>query len=163
MFCDAPTKDWRGQPETCNRRATDTIGALNLCWQHAAGVRDQVAGELDVDGMSARITRLEEVIRRRQWREAQLGRGIPNPYSVVYFAQMPNLAPGHAMYGLVKIGHSALLKGRMRDLSTDVIATIPGGRQRELVIHAQFAHLLRHRREWFDPAPDLLCYIEDVA
>jgi hypothetical protein len=43
-----------------------------------------------------------------------------------------------------------------------LLATEPGGFERERELHAQFAHL-RHTGEWFTEAPELAEYIDALA
>lgn len=75
--------------------------------------------------------------------------------SVVYFVRMGDL---------IKIGHTANLRRRLHGLSLtvkQVLATEPGGKEREAELHVQFTHL-REFGEWFRAEPDLLAHIESV-
>jgi hypothetical protein len=52
---------------------------------------------------------------------------------------------------------------RLLDIETaEIIATEPGGFDREKELHAKFAHL-RHTGEWFTEAPELTQYIESQS
>lgn len=72
---------------------------------------------------------------------------------VVYFATRGEPKDG----ALIKIGYTRNLASRMRDLDAVVLATEPGGREREAELHAAFRHL-RHHGEWFTPDTELLAY-----
>jgi hypothetical protein len=91
---------------------------------------------------------------------AHLGRRLPAMLDTrpVYFVQ----ADG----GPIKIGLAANPRRRVADLQTSspyplrLVATLPGqGAMGESALHAKFAHLRMHG-EWFEPAPELLAYIE---
>lgn len=80
-------------------------------------------------------------------------RGIVNP--VVYFL---------GFGGLIKIGTTVNVQQRIQSLSLpqeSLMATEPGGRDRESALHDQFAGL-REYGEWFRPAPELLAYIDGL-
>ncbi len=84
----------------------------------------------------------------------------PEPYGGrVYFIQ-------HATGGLIKIGVSVTPRLRLKGLNAQthdpryrILKTERGGNNRESMLHDRFAHLRRHG-EWFEPAADLLEYIE---
>lgn len=75
--------------------------------------------------------------------------------SNVYFAGSANR---------IKIGWSKKVATRIAQLQTGnpdpikLLATMPGGRAKELEIQRQFAHC-RVSGEWFEATPDLLAYI----
>lgn len=162
MQCDAPTLDWKGEPSRCGRWATRELGPFHLCWQHADTVTKQVEDALEVDKMRRRIERLELLIMRRQWKLSLRRNETRESRATVYFAQMPHLATSHPLFGLVKIGYASNLESRMAALQAVPIVTLPGGRTLEGKLHRQFAHLARSG-EWFEPAPDLLSFIADIA
>lgn len=69
---------------------------------------------------------------------------------------------------LVKIGYTACFTGRMRSLKPDeVLAVEPGGRSLETLRHRQFAawrvDLGDRSREWYQPVPELLEHVEQLA
>ncbi|HEY8593294.1 MAG TPA: GIY-YIG nuclease family protein [Sphingomicrobium sp.] len=73
-------------------------------------------------------------------------------------------APG----GEIKIGYSVDLRRRRNELQVgsskkvQVLASVPGGREEEAAMHLRFRHL-HLRGDWFEPGPDLLAYIWQVA
>jgi hypothetical protein len=84
---------------------------------------------------------------------------------LIYFLQATDGGP-------VKIGYSANVPGRVRQLETHygkpmaVLATMDGDRDEERAIHARFAHLRLDgpgsrgvQPEQFRPAPDLMTFI----
>ena len=77
---------------------------------------------------------------------------------MIYFAQPVDGGP-------IKIGTTENLDSRLYALERHygcllaLLATMEGGREREVEIHAQFAHLRFGRTEQFRPAPDLLTFI----
>ncbi len=80
--------------------------------------------------------------------------------SSVYFIQA-------GLFGLIKIGSATDPTARLAMFQTGcpeelrLIAAIPGGGVAERRLHKQFAHL-RVRGEWFQPAEELLGYIEQA-
>jgi hypothetical protein len=68
----------------------------------------------------------------------------------------------------VKIGHTKNVPSRLRALATasavrlQVLATVPGGRDREDREHQRWSHL-RIRGEWFRADEGLLRYAQDLA
>ena len=70
--------------------------------------------------------------------------------------------------GPVKIGFSADPRARMKRLSESapfqlqVLCAVPGTRDDERRLHAEFATAHAHR-EWFHPAPNLLDFIAQVG
>jgi hypothetical protein len=64
--------------------------------------------------------------------------------------------------GLIKIGTSTNVKGRMASLPHDeLLATEPGSYELEKQRHRQFAHL-RYKNEWFNPGPELQAHIRQL-
>jgi len=107
---------------------------------------------------------------RRMWRARQVifdaledeGK-IPgtDTSGTVYFLLAPDL-------NRVKIGVSRTPKRRILALTTQspcelrLLATCPGGRKREMEIHAQFSALRTHG-EWFEAAPELIEFGEKLG
>lgn len=71
-------------------------------------------------------------------------------------------------HGLIKIGRALDVEARLRSLQTGsgevlrLLLAIPPGGPREDELHARFAEHRRHG-EWFDPAPELLAFIEESS
>ncbi len=78
-----------------------------------------------------------------QWREG-----------VVYFAR--------GDHGLIKIGFSSDTDRRMREIGSDLLATVPGSIPLEFALHEAFAADRAHD-EWFHPSASLLGLIELLA
>lgn len=103
-----------------------------------------------------RIQRDREIAANYEaWADAE-----PRPDATVYFIGADD--------GPVKIGIATCVKKRLYGLQTSnpnklyVLATCPGGHDRELEYHAQFA---AHRLsgEWFERTPELLAEITRLA
>lgn len=77
---------------------------------------------------------------------------------MIYFAQAIGGGP-------VKIGHSANVESRIRQLEStyrqplSVLATLPGDREEERAIHERFSHLRMGKTEQFQPGHDLMEFI----
>jgi len=90
---------------------------------------------------------------RRVWEIAAAG-------PVVYFVSAGDVGP-------IKIGSARCLRKRLQQLATGnherlyVLAVEPGGRALERALHEEFAAHRRHH-EWFEPATELLEYIEEL-
>jgi hypothetical protein len=80
---------------------------------------------------------------------------------VIYYARTPT--------GSIKIGCTDDVEERLRDLESYygaplvLLARMPGNREVEAAIHARFAPYRIGRTEQFQPAPDLMEWIEDLA
>ena len=70
----------------------------------------------------------------------------------VYFAQKEQ-------GGLIKIGWSRSVASRLQNLGAKLLGAIPGDEAVEKKIHQLFAHLRSHH-EWFNPADELLEFIQ---
>jgi len=73
----------------------------------------------------------------------------------VYFAQ-------RRRGGLIKIGWSRSVRGRLTAVKAKMIGAIAGDREIEKKLHKRFAHL-RVRGEWFKPGDELLTFIRVAA
>ncbi|UUG70005.1 hypothetical protein SEA_ZUCKER_46 [Arthrobacter phage Zucker] len=62
----------------------------------------------------------------------------------------------------IRKGGGSLFPRRMDVESAEIVATEPGGFDREKELHEQFAHL-RHTGEWFTEAPELSQYIDSLS
>ena len=67
----------------------------------------------------------------------------------------------------VKIGHSHSPQDRLKGLATghhdtmELLATLPGGRKREMSLHKRFAKF-HIRGEWFELSPQIVAYLKGV-
>lgn len=76
--------------------------------------------------------------------------------SVVYYVRIEDY---------IKIGFTENMTERMKQLRVEwsaVMATEPGGREKERERHEQFADIRRGRKENFEKSPDLLTHIAKV-
>lgn len=77
---------------------------------------------------------------------------------MIYFASIDG--------GPIKIGYSFNVETRMEQLSAhygrpvSILATMPGGRAEERALHQRFAHLRLGRSEQFQPARELMSFID---
>jgi hypothetical protein len=64
----------------------------------------------------------------------------------------------------IKIGTSKDVDKRLKSYppGAKLLATEPGGYQREAERHAQFAAHLAERKEWFTPGPELMTHIKNL-
>jgi hypothetical protein len=106
----------------------------------------------------------EDFLRALYRKYSPRWKGVPPPAhhaSIVYFIQVVGNGP-------IKIGHAHDPLRRLKALQTScpyelrIIATTPGGVEREVELHAMFSHL-RTRLEWFNPEPELLEWIRENA
>lgn len=73
-----------------------------------------------------------------------------------------------AAEGPIKIGHSVNVRDRMKAMQAgcpvmlSVLATAPGGEERETAYHTQFQDSRLHG-EWFERTPELLAEIERLS
>jgi len=86
---------------------------------------------------------------------------LSKPVPCIYFIQCGDSGP-------IKIGVTVNLPARLRDLQASnpyelkvLTAIEKGSQKREWEIHGMFQHL-RIRNEWFQPAQELLSFIDDV-
>jgi Meiotically Up-regulated Gene 113 (MUG113) protein len=90
---------------------------------------------------------------RKRGRESQGGDNV-------YFIRRPS-------DGRIKIGYTNNVRNRLNDLRgqhgerLEILAREPGGKSRESVLHNQFSEH-RRRGEWFDAAPELLAYVDEL-
>lgn len=137
---------------------------LPLCSEHYTAVLTSLVADVDDapndgrtdsdDGLRHRIAyaRLLESIKTGV---GTSGDAFCGSLPVVYFIRNG---------GLIKIGKSENLSERLRSMSlpvTAVLATEPGGYERERELHKRFAEYREHG-EWFRPGPRLLAYIAGV-
>lgn len=128
----------------CRSDAPPQLVDLPICARHAQEVY------LAVHDLAQRVTLQDRIaVAPRGSGRAKPGWGM-RP-GVVYFMRF-----GY----LIKIGFSANLKQRIKDLRPDeVLLTMPGTMQDEKALHERFRRL-RERNELFLPGPELTDFIE---
>ena len=126
-----------------------------------ADLKEEVAGH-ECDGQKAVSAYLAEradwhLERNAEWRSDSLAYFIRcGQYIKIGVAASPR-------FRLDTIRNTGgVLAPRGLDLSTaELLATEPGGFDRERELHDKFSHL-RHTGEWFTKAPELIEYIESI-
>ncbi|MFD5910250.1 hypothetical protein ACFWHL_16185 [Streptomyces massasporeus] len=139
----------------CRTLAT-TKEPLRFCTEH----EEQAATLLGHTAGAAKLKELEGMLSasRSTWTRAYGMSVAPLPRQgahapVVYFARRERL---------IKIGTSVRLRNRMAQLGAAALAAEPGDVVREGQLHRRFAHLLAVGREWFEPASELIAYINEL-
>lgn len=125
-----------------------------LCFDHAFQVYLSVHGE--VTGNLKRIHESLEMREKGPSLEALALKRAYDEQSVVYYIRIGDY---------IKIGFTTNLSERIRSLrvdASDVMATEPGGREKEHQRHEQFKSIRRGRWENFERTPDLLTHIAKV-
>ena len=121
--------------EGCGNLAADELRMI-LCWSHSRAIaEDYIAA---ADAWNGKI------------KEQRAGRGL------VYYLRIGDL---------IKIGYTTNLYLRMEKYppNAELLATEYGDRKLERERHSRFSIHLRRGREWFDPAPELMKWIEGVG
>lgn len=143
----------------CQVEPTST--AIPLCERHYAYIGQKFMGDhadVVIDDLMLRTTspeRIEERRRRNAEHKAKRAAALEEQ-SQVYYVRIGD----H-----IKIGYSINLVQRLSSLRVDrdcVLATEPGGRQREAERHKQFAPERVGRKENFNPSRRLLDHIESI-
>jgi hypothetical protein len=180
--CVAAVQDVRGEVKRCGRSSMPPADPMYLtlipvCSWHIMKATHQFAarieGELETlkrdvaghecDGERAVQKHLSESLdqhlaRTERWRESSRAYFIRcGAYIKIGASQSPT---GRAE----TIRHTGgVLAPYLLDLSgAELIATEPGGFNRERELHAKFSHL-RHTGEWFTESPELTQYIESLS
>lgn len=155
-------RDARHHPAMHVRRLPHLLATtkdpLRFCPDHeeqAAILLAHTAGAAKVRELETGLTQTESTwIRKYGYRTHQVPQNKQHA-PLVYFARRERL---------IKIGTTTNLPHRMVSLHAQALATEPGDLVRERQLHRRFAHLLAsgRSREWFQPEPDLIAYINDL-
>lgn len=101
----------------------------------------------------------ERITKAQAYAEAHPRETWTDSLNTIYFMQSASGGP-------IKIGITSDVEKRRKALELHedmiVLATKSGNIKEERALHRQFAHL-RVRREWFEPAPELLTYIDELS
>jgi len=120
---------------------------VTICMKHMREAYTWFSDYLDVL-YEQRSEHLEE--HREYWRHYYNPRRRDTD-PVVYYALVG---------GLIKIGVTRYLYGRMRGLmAEDLLATEPGDEEVEKARHHQFRHVRVKGREWYEDCPELRAHI----
>lgn len=63
--------------------------------------------------------------------------------------------------GFIKIGYSANLEHRVRQLHGEIVALTPGEREQEMDLHRQLADHVHHGREYYLPTPEVMAVVNE--
>lgn len=136
----------------------DSYIQARLCEDHALEVYVEMQGKVSAN--MGRLFKLmkEEARRHKQGPTEQevMYKEAYEAQSVVYYVRISDY---------IKIGFTRNLNERLKQLRVykeDLMATEPGGRDKERERHQQFADIRRGKRENFDKTPELLTHIARV-
>lgn len=166
----------------CGMAVTRNIGSwIYLCNRHYELIEREIEREMDnlnairVVNMQARLDAVSHIEARERdasqdiaemMAEADQRRSVQTVYFIrcERFVKIGISKDVTARLNQIRKGGGSMFP-RLLDVETaELIATEPGGLDREKRLHKQFAHL-RHTGEWFTEAPELTEYIErlDIA
>lgn len=178
--CVAAVRVAGGGTDRCQREASnlDPLYAtlIPVCSWHILKARDQFARPLETEiaelKKSAAEHECDGQIAVAQYIEASADYHLSRnerqrAASLAYFIRCGgyvkigvSTSPLYRLETIRKTG--GVLAPYLLDLSgAELIATEPGGFDREKELHKQFAHL-RHTGEWFTESPELTAYIESL-
>lgn len=167
---------WRKQ---CGLPVSHNVdGWIYLCSRHHRIIERAFEVEIDnlnsrrVENMQARldaVAHLEEQERESHWdmQEYMDQYEQRRTAQTVYFMRCEQFVKIGMSFNptnrlaQVRKGGGSLFPRRMDVASTVLIATEPGGFEREKELHAKFAHL-RHTGEWFTETSELTSYIDSI-
>ena len=166
----------------CGLPVTQNVGGwIYLCNRHHALIEREFEAELDnlnarrVKNMQARLDEVAHIEARQIEESREIEAwveeiGQRRTAQTVYFIRCEQYVKigisknVTARLNQIRKGGGSLFP-RLLDVETaELVATEPGGLDREKALHKQFTHL-RHTGEWFTEAPELTEYIErlDIA
>jgi hypothetical protein len=149
---------WRGKKPCPKPAKTIKYSVLPLCETHLLKIQAEMRHEFYWERSARKYDLLAEAADKIP---------VPKKSPQVYF-----IRAGHR----IKIGFSINPGMRLTSIRSGmckaphgldtskarIVALEPGGRERELELHQQFAHL-REAGEWFRRAPELNTYIDQMA
>lgn len=148
-------EDRHGNP--CEKNSHENSSTF-LCFDHAFEVYLEVHREIGLN-----IRTLFQMMDKQAKKEAAGATAFEKELALAYAAQSVVYYVRIGDY--IKIGYTENLTERLKALrvdKADVMATEPGGREKEKERHQQFAHIRRGRRENFEKTPELLTHIAKV-
>lgn len=173
--CAAAVQDYDGTLRRCQRDSAEGPNAIvPLCHQHYRAAFRQIAKPI--------ADKLERERKRAARHHCDAERAVAEyieeqvDLQIIYTQQRKEQAYAYFMRcgQYVKIGASLHPPSRLQAIrrtggvlfpkgldlqKTELVATEPGGFEREHRLHIRFRHL-RHTGEWFTEAPELTEYIE---
>jgi hypothetical protein len=130
------------------------LAPVALCFNHAFTVYLSIHGEI-----SSNLKRVHDEMAIAEMGPTLQGVATKAAYeeqSQVYYVRIGDY---------IKIGFTRNMTERLKSLrvdASDVMATEPGGRDKERERHEQFADIRRGRKENFERTPELLTHIAKV-
>lgn len=173
----APRRSRAHVPNAYRTDSSVNFGLYGIPGLHAAGGWGdeafrhicQVAMEMRAAGVELTRETMEAAIKMGRQRHADgksLSNGTERAPVVRPFPSRQELAAQGVIYYVrrgefIKIGTTARLRQRMRDLAPDeILAVHPGSYAQEKELHARFAHLRApFMREYFHIAPELTDHV----
>jgi hypothetical protein len=137
--------------------ATIEDAPFPICIEHAAAVLQFLRGYIEYfesAPLELRLLALDKthVVEKNEAKMAEKQRA---PHELIYYLQVG---------ALIKIGYTARLKQRLAAYPPDsrLLAFEPGNMGLEERRHRQFSAHLKHGKEWFKPAPELIEHINKL-
>lgn len=161
----------------CGLPVTQNVGDwIYLCNRHHRLIEGEFEAELDnlnarrVKNMQDRLDAVAH-IEAQEWESSWRVQEYLDEHEqrrteqTVYFIRCEQFVKigisknVEARLGQIRKGGGSLFPRRLDVETAELIATEPGGFEREKELHAKFSHL-RHTGEWFTETPELTEYIE---
>lgn len=177
--CAAWTRNIHGPArKQCELSPNHNIdGWIYLCYRHYDIITREIEREIDTTN-SRRVANLQARVDIAELRVAGL-EPDPKPFDIedyearrkaqtVYFIRCEQYLKIGISYeptirlNQIRKGGGSLFPKRMDVTAAELVATEPGGFDREKELHAKFARL-RHTGEWFTEAPELTEYIDSLT
>lgn len=150
-----------GKTPCTNESKQMHLGIIPLCTSHLASVQANLRTERHKSYRKGFAFFIDGKVKEHQ-------KKLERPGEVVYFIRAgKRVKIGRSMnpekrLASIKGGHGCTIPMNLDTGLARIVATEPGGRERERELHNQFAHL-RNVGEWFWGAPDLTSYIKSIA
>lgn len=176
--CAAAVQDYDGTYRRCARDSSEGRDAtVPLCHQHYRAafrqIAQPIANKLERERKRAARHHCDAERAVAEYIEEQVDHQIARgerykEQALTYFMRCGQFVKigvsGNPNFRLQSIRRTGgILAPAGLDLSqTELVATEPGGFDREHRLHLRFAHL-RHTGEWFTEAPELTQYIESLS
>lgn len=159
--------EWLVVDRPCALSGNREFADLHLCTKHLTALLERIEFAMVADAsvlnrVKSAVRSIEREALDRERAEEKAAHAQAQAAALVYFAERE---------GFVKIGHATNVAGRLKALASggqsvpgmrvgplQLLATMPGGRAREKVLHGRFAHL-RIGGEWFLPDDEMWAFM----